>query len=113
LHSEAYLPIVASRSDYKIFWYAPFYLRRVWCAGHSFTVLAKLYAFIFGKNPQYLKIIGVSSLESNEKWVVYFVALTGYNPLMCVLKLLRLEWRTIEVCVLLLMTASACKFSSR
>ena len=44
------------------------------------TVIAKLYALIIWNKPYDLKIFVVSSHESNEKGVVYFVALTGYNP---------------------------------
>jgi hypothetical protein len=60
-----------------------------------------------------LKIFAISSLKNNEKLVLYIVALTGYNPMKYLLKLLRPEWRIIEVRVLLLMTASAYKFSLR
>jgi len=43
-------------------------------------VIAKLYTLIVWNKPYDLKKFIVSSLESNEKGFVHFVALTGYNP---------------------------------
>jgi hypothetical protein len=108
------LATVSSLRGCKIIWYSLFYLHTALYVGHALQsiVLVKPHTFIL-RNKQHYGNYAVSLLEQKEKLVLYFVTLADCNPMRHLLNLLRLEWRIIEVCVLLLMTASAYKCSGR